>query len=268
MAVDNVTRLKASEAQPIHGLPSPLPPRQPVGVWRTRILRVWHVCFDLVFPPRCAACGRADIVWCERCQQELDAVPVSLYIATTSTAKGVPLHVAATGQHAGKVQQAIHALKYYAVPALHQPLAGRLATALTLLRWEVDLIAPVPMHARRLAERGYNQAGLLAESLASAVDIPCDSHLLKRERFTQSQVGLGKAERQANVAEAFSAGNQSAGRRVLLVDDVYTTGATLAACVSALAASGAAAVYGLTVSTATGGAGQDHDTAVLHAQRD
>lgn len=268
MAVDDVTRLKASEAQPIDGLPSPLPPRQPVEVWRTRILRVWHTCFDLVFPPRCAACGRADVVWCERCQGELDAVPVSLYIATTSTAEGVPLRVAATGRHAGKVQQAIHALKYHAVPALHQPLAGRLAAALTALRWEVDLIAPVPMHVQRLAERGYNQAGLLAESLASAVDIPCDSHLLKRQRFTRSQVGLGMLERQANVAEAFSAGNQGAGRRVLLVDDVYTTGATLAACASALYAAGAAAVYGLTVSAAMGGAGQDPDTTVSYAQRD
>lgn len=267
MAVDDVTRLKASEAQPIHGLPSPHPPRQAVEVWRTRILRVWHTCFDLVFPPRCAACGRADVVWCERCQGELDAVPLSLHIAD-STAEGVPLRVAATGRHEGMVQQAIHALKYHAVPALHQPLAGRLAAALTVLRWEVDLIAPVPMHAHRLAERGYNQAALLAETLALASGLPCDSNLLKRDRFTRSQVGLGMLERQANVAEAFSAGNQSAGRRVLLVDDVYTTGATLAACASALYAAGAAVVYGLTVSTATGVASHNHAAAPSYAQRD
>lgn len=257
MAVDDVTRLKAPEAQPLHGLPSPQPQRQPAEVWRTRILRVWQTCFDLVFPPRCAACGRADVVWCERCQQILDAVPLSLHFAT-STAAGLSLRVAATARHTGMVQQAIHALKYYAVPSLHRPLAGRLAAALAVLGWEVDLIAPVPMHAGRLAERGYNQAGLLAESLAAAADISCDSDLLKRERFTRSQVGLGMWERQINVADAFRAGQQGVGKRILLVDDVYTTGATLAACAAALVQAGAETVYGLTVSAAMGGAGTSH----------
>lgn len=257
MAVDDVTRLESPEAQPLHGLPPHHPQRQPAEVWRAGILRVWQTLFDLVFPPRCAACGRADVVWCERCQHRLDAVPITLHM-TTSPAEGIALPVAATSHHGGVVQQAIHALKYHAVPSLHDPLAGRLANALAMLPWEVDLIAPVPMHARRLAERGYNQAQLLAESLASVSGIPCESDLLKRERFTRSQVGLGMWERQINVADAFSAGSQGTGKRILLVDDVYTTGATLAACAAALHQAGAEAVYGLTVSAAMGGTARDH----------
>lgn len=245
------TLLNEPEAQPPeHGLPSPL--RQPAPVWRMRVVLAWHALYNLIFPPRCASCGRADVEWCDRCQRLLHAVPISLHITTPPSP--YVLRVASTATHTDKVRHAIHALKYTAVPALHVPLGARLAAALHTLAWDVDLIVPVPMHANKLAQRGYNQSGLLAESLAAAADLPCTPDVVRRVHYRRAQVGLNARERQENVADAFSAVGQGAmGKRVLVVDDVYTTGATLAACAAALHQAGAAAVYGLTVSTASGG---------------
>ena len=103
-----------------------------------------------------------------------------------------------------------------------------------------------------LKERGYNQAQLLAEVVAGHMRLPCVSSALQRERHTQSQVTMTAAERLTNVQGAFSADPaQVADQIVLIIDDVYTTGATLNACGEALLSSGAKAVYGLTVTAAS-----------------
>jgi ComF family protein len=159
--------------------------------------------------------------------------------------------MASTGVHESKIQQAIWSLKYENGRPLAEPLGERLAQHLMHLEWVIDQIVPVPMHAHRQAERGYNQAQLLAEQLALHVALPCVPTALRRWRFTPSQVGLGRDERLANVKDAFAAEeNLVKGQTILLIDDVYTTGATLSACAEALLAVGAAAVYGLTVSAA------------------
>jgi len=103
----------------------------------------------------------------------------------------------------------------------------------------------------RYRERGYNQAKALADEVAGLLGLPIPNGALQRHFFTRSQVGLGKAERRANVAGAFQATPEHvAGRHLILVDDVLTTGATLQACGQALIAGGAVAVYGLTVTAA------------------
>jgi ComF family protein len=217
-----------------------LPLRKTLNSWLTYSL-------DLLFPPRCAGCGRVDAQWCARCQADIEALPFqfSLKVLTHLTA------CAATGVHDGKLRDALHALKYEDGQALAYALAGRLHAALEQADWQVDMIAPVPLHAARLAERGYNQAGLLAEALALRSGIPTMPNALERMKFTQSQVGLTAQEREVNVQDAFRADAvQVNGRRVLLIDDVYTTGATLDACASAALAAGATCVYGLTVSAA------------------
>jgi ComF family protein len=119
------------------------------------------------------------------------------------------------------------------------------------MKWEIDLITPVPLGLARLAERGYNQSSLLARPLSLALHVPYRPQILSRVRETRSQVGLTAAERRENVSGAFVArSNGIMGRNVLLVDDVTTSGSTLDACAEALFTAGARQVYGLTLARA------------------
>ncbi|MGH2621431.1 MAG: ComF family protein [Anaerolineales bacterium] len=110
---------------------------------------------------------------------------------------------------------------------------------------------PVPLSRSRFQQRGFNQAELLARGLAVRLELPLAAGLLRRARETRSQVGLDPSERALNVRNAFAAERGAfAGEAILLVDDLYTTGATLAACARAALASGADRVFGLTVGRA------------------
>lgn len=206
----------------------------------------FHQVFDLVFPPRCVGCGRVDTVWCEHCIADLADVPLKM---RTARLKGVDM--ATTGIHRGKLQQAVQALKYDDVIELAEPLGARLSAALNTLAWSPDIVIPIPLHRERLQERGYNQSYLLAEQVAAARGIPCLPDAARRERYTRPQVGLSRDERLLNVSNAFIAdAAQCRNQKVLIVDDVLTTGATLSACASAVLAAGAAQVCGLTVTVA------------------
>jgi len=114
-----------------------------------------------------------------------------------------------------------------------------------------DVIVPVPLHARRLRERGYNQAALLARELGKGVGLPVLENALIRVRDTSPQVDLGAEERRENVRGAFHLpDDRLVGKSVLLVDDVYTTGATLEACSLALKQRGVRAAWALTLARA------------------
>jgi ComF family protein len=117
--------------------------------------------------------------------------------------------------------------------------------------WPVDLVVPVPLSVGRQRERGYNQSAFLAYPVALAHGIRYSSRALQRMRETVSQVSLSADERHRNVSGAFSANPDAvAGKRVLVVDDVATTGATIGSCAEALMSAGAQAVYGLTLARA------------------
>jgi ComF family protein len=117
--------------------------------------------------------------------------------------------------------------------------------------WDIDLVCPVPLGAARLAERGYNQATLLARPIALSLCLPYASHAVARIKETQSQVGLNLERRHSNVAGAFLAKPEiAAGKVALIVDDVATSGATLEACAQALLEAGARQVYALTLARA------------------
>jgi competence protein ComFC len=206
----------------------------------------WDAALDWIFPPRCVGCGRADAWWCSSCAVDLSALPLDAKFADLEYFKAT----LSTGTHRGLLQQAVLALKYYGLQDLSPLLGARLASAYPLLNTTIDLIVPVPLFHTRLAERGYNQSQILCAALSEHINVPTNE-ALTRERDTGSQVGLTQAERLTNVESAFRAdAAQVAGKQLLIVDDVRTTGATLNACAQAALTAGARAVYALTLNRA------------------
>lgn len=140
----------------------------------------------------------------------------------------------------------IHALKYRDTQEAGLLMARLMGRAGRALLADADLIVPVPLHRWRLWWRRFNQSAFLAQHLAEAAGKPYRPNLLERVRATRSQVGLDHEARRKNVRRAFrlaaEAAAEVAGRRILLVDDVMTTGATAGACAEALKAAGAAKV--------------------------
>ncbi len=218
-----------------------------VSSGRVRLLahQLVTTALDFFFPPRCIQCNRAGSLLCARCQDQIRVPP-------PYTEPGNPLtECRSTADFGGPIQQAIHSLKYKGRWSYAVPLGHRLARELARSDWQPTLITATPLHEARLQSRGYNQAALLAAPLALSTGIPFRPDAIRRVRDTPAQVGLGARERQINVAGAFQAEpGLVAGQHVVIVDDVYTTGATLRACASALLEAGAIKVWALTVASA------------------
>jgi ComF family protein len=149
------------------------------------------------------------------------------------------------------VKEIIHQLKYGCHPSLARPLAARLADTYEThrQRLQADWLIPVPLHPARKRERGFNQSSEIARHLSRIAGIPLAQHCLRRTRPTQVQAGLTRRERRRNVSGAFemSKNSEVSGKAVLVVDDVFTTGATLNECARILRQSGAAKIAVLTV---------------------
>ncbi|MEO8607388.1 MAG: ComF family protein [Chloroflexota bacterium] len=213
-----------------------------------RLLRqIVDVSIDLLFPPRCAGCGRVDSIWCDTCQEALETTLFPNHVAPLAPFTGM----ASTAVHQGIIREAVQGLKYGNAPLLAEFLGKRLNQQLQHMDWTIDMIVPVPLHTTRLITRGYNQAQLLSEQVAQETGKLCSPDAVHRQRNTQSQVTLNAVERQTNMADAFQANPAIVShQRILVIDDVYTTGATLSACGQAILQAGAQAVYGLTVTVA------------------
>jgi ComF family protein len=190
---------------------------------------------EVVAPSTCAACDAPvgmDVLFCRPCATSLERAPAG---RPTCLAPFV---------YGGAVASALARTKYAGRPDI-APRLGRALGAFLVARAEVfghvDVVVPVPMHAGRLATRGFDQASLIAGAVASALGVPRAARALVRLRDTPAQVGLSRSERLANVARAIGCRTPArlAGRRVLLVDDVITTGATSSACLRALREAGA-----------------------------
>ncbi len=231
--------------------------------WRYLGLYYFWQGVDLLFPPQCAGCGRTGSRWCADCQAKVR--PVAAPFCPTCglpvpaagrcpTCRRQPPAFAALRSWAvfePPVRQALHQLKYRRNLGLGEALARQMFPFVRDLGWEADVFVPVPLSAARFRERGYNQVGLVARPLALLLGWRYLPQALTRVRETRSQVGLRPAERRANVAGAFQAQAVLAtGKRVVLMDDVATTGATLDAAAQALRRAGAAEVRAVTIARA------------------
>lgn len=167
------------------------------------------------------------------------------------------------------MRPALHQLKYQRNVGLAEALAWDAARFLDALGWQAQAIVPIPLSEQRMRERGYNQAGLMAQALARLMGWRYLPQALRRTRHTRSQVGLTAAQRRENVRAAFEASAALVrGQILLLFDDVATTGATLHSAAEALLAGGASRVYALTVARALPRFGLDrYETASVRSSR-
>ena len=236
---------------------------------------MFRALLDIVFPPLCHACREfipdaGDLHLCVRCRGEIRAVtsplcpicgipfatPDGIDHACGACLSHHPSYVEARAAAIfdGVARDLIHRFKYDRKVHLARPLS--LLTQETLAPFaassDAELLIPVPLHRQRLRERGFNQAVLLGRPLAKAWNIPLVVDNLKRTRWTEPQVTLSATERETNVRGAFALADPAAvrGKKIILLDDVYTTGSTVAECSRVLRQAGAEVVYVITVARA------------------
>jgi ComF family protein len=218
--------------------------------------RLTGAVLDLAFPAACSGCGREGEPLCAGCLPALDArltLPGGTPIGLPAYIPAPLLQLEWCAPFEGPVRAALHDLKYAGERRLAEPLGAAVARRWARVGTGAQVLVPVPVHAERERRRGYDQAALIAAVAARRLGLPL-SRALERERATVAQFELGRDERAANVADAFglrgsdpSVARAVAGRWILLVDDVVTTGATLAACATALRRAGALAVSAIAV---------------------
>jgi competence protein ComFC len=149
------------------------------------------------------------------------------------------------------VQEALHKLKYRRDIGLGEALSVQAVHFVKSLGWPVDQVVPIPLGEKRAKERGYNQVALIARPLAESLTLKFAPNALRRRRETRSQVGLSRSGRRENVRGAFEADPRLVdGKRVLIMDDVATTGSTLSSAAEALFQSGACQVFAVTIARA------------------
>lgn len=214
---------------------------------------------EMLFPLQCLGCQREGNLLCGLCRDKLDRlIPPYCTVcaepsprALCSWCRRIPLAVdgiRAPYLMQGPVQEAIYSLKYRGVRAVAPELAQLLAGYLTSHPLTGSVLAPVPLHSRRLRSRGYNQSALLARELGKLTGLAVDERLVFRTKYAPPQVqAASREQRRSNVENSFQCGEDLSGQAVILVDDVATTGSTLSACAAALKEAGAVSVWGLTV---------------------
>ena len=225
----------------------------------SRLARLGGVVVDFLFPRRCAGCGREGSFLCPSCYHSLPRIMLPICPKCGKPQSSGMLCPGCVGEQGeidgirspfrfdGVIRQAIHQLKYRNLRALALPLGRLLSDYLVANPVPGELLVPVPLHRKRLRERGYNQSSLLARELGKLINLPVADECLTRRLHAPPQARTTSVdERWKNVADAFACGDYNLrGKQVLLVDDVSTSGATLDACAAVLKAAGVTSVWGL-----------------------
>jgi ComF family protein len=215
---------------------------------------------DLALPARCPGCGTEGPPICAACLPGLDArldVPAGIAIGLPSDVPPPLLQLEWCAPFTGLIRNALHELKYSGEKRLAGPLGAAIARRWRRAAAGGDVLVPVPVHADRARSRGYDQAELIARAAGRELGLPC-APILERARATIAQFDLDRTARATNVEGAFrlrprqdlggrEQSSPLAGRWVVLVDDVVTTGATLGACARTLLDAGAIGVSAVTV---------------------
>lgn len=215
---------------------------------------------DWIFPPICGGCGRTGKRWCPECQENTQLIESPIcQICGQSTGNSkicircrtvMPKYkkMRSWAYYEGSVRNAIIRLKYRGDMSMADILSRPLIDNLEREKWDIELVVPVPMGLSRKAERGYNQAALLALPIALSLGLEYSPRALVKIKDVPTQVGLSLENRYENVAGAFKGHDKHVtGKGVLIVDDVITSGATMNACTRALLQAGAERVYGMTL---------------------
>ncbi|MCH8199807.1 MAG: ComF family protein [Chloroflexi bacterium] len=208
------------------------------------IATVWGHAIEVLLPSRCVGCGAGGTYLCDACLGRARRVGPMAFDPADRAFDEVTAPLA----YEGTARTAVHRLKYSGLRAIAPSMARPMAEALSSPQVRADVIVPVPLHPSRLRQRGFNQALLLARPVAEAVGLPVRDDLLRRLVAGTPQVDAGSIdERRANVDGAFglAPGASVAGLRIVLVDDVLTTGSTLDAAAGALKRGGARSVHAL-----------------------
>ncbi|MBI4128255.1 MAG: ComF family protein [Parcubacteria group bacterium] len=217
-----------------------------------------------LFPLTCLGCGREGVTLCSECLARIpreaagdcprcDAVSPYGDLCTSCQRQSSLDHLLYGTLYHPVIREALHRLKYEGATALAKPLATILAARLRVFLETHSLddeiaIVPVPLFWWREKERGFNQALVLARALGERVHLPVVSELLKKERATTTQTKLTRKERLANLADVFSVrSGMTVPATVILLDDIFTTAATLTAAARTLRHAGVKTIIGLTV---------------------
>ncbi len=227
---------------------------------------------NLIFPKHCLGCKKEGFYLCGDCRHLLEICeynfclceqnpqrlfPASKMICPKCKGKKLSgLYFALTYKNNILAQKLIHQFKYSPylkdlAPTLSSLLIEHFIKTETNTNeiWENSILIPVPLHSQKLRERGYNQSEELAKELAKILQIPVFSDVLLKIKQTKPQMQLKKEEREKNLQSAFTIKNHGKihGKKIFLVDDVYTTGLTMQECASQLLSSGAKQVWGITI---------------------
>ncbi|OIP27394.1 MAG: amidophosphoribosyltransferase [Chloroflexi bacterium CG_4_9_14_3_um_filter_45_9] len=223
--------------------------------------RLAEAAVDFFFPKQCVGCGKMGDFLCSTCREKLPRLspPIcpkcgkpqasGIVCPSCRQRKAVIDGIRSPFLFDNVMRKAIHQFKYYNLKAISSCLAQFLADYLATNPLPGEVLVPVPLHPKRLKQRGYNQSSLLAREVSKLVNLPVIENCLIRAKQGQPQVKTTSVEeRQKNVIDAFVGRDERvSGKQIILIDDVCTSGATLESCARALKNRGALSVWGLTL---------------------